>query len=610
MNKAQREVAEYLLDKEERIIKQLERQYKQALADVEMDIRIMLMDEQTPSRIHRVEYQKRLKAQIESTLENLHRNEYKTINQFLQDSYTDSFVGTMYDLHYQGVPVIVPIDQNAAVKAIQLDTQLSDRKIHPNANGEHVTLYESLGVDVDNLKETIRLEITRGLATNMQPEYIAQNIANLTKAPLSRAKTIARTESHRIQQASAQDARQKAISKGAKVVKQWDATMDGATRKAHRQLDGQIVEVDERFTYGDLKAMYPGDFGDPAQDCNCRCVAVQRATWALGEEELETLKQRAEAFGLGEDKAKKRKFAQFEKKYLKAAEEVERAGKLDEVLTSQQKKVIEKHIEDAPAAVRKLFEDNKERVLFADAQSKEHPHFSIYEGGITIDVQKAIEEGNVGSVFHEIGHNIDSNMHVDRTYMKASGKYGKNLQDGYSYAYQRNKFGKVLTADADNALKEYERGIIAQHKMVEAEAKEWYASPKTQSFFEAFEMTKEERKDALASWIKERVREMGIPQIPKTRKDLEEAFSGYIKNTLAEKARGEISDMFEATFKHVEYPFGCGHGREYWKQLESLQSSEAFAEMFCASVAKPESWEQIQKYFPNAVKVFWEMIGG
>lgn len=321
MNKAQREVAEYLLDKEERIIKQLERQFAQALEDVEMDIRIMLMDEQTPSRIHRVEYQKRLKAQIESTLENLHRNEYKTINQFLQDSYTDAFVGTMYDLHSQGVPIIAPIDQNAAVKAIQLDTQLSDRKIHPNANGEHVTLYESLGVDVDNLKEVIRQEITRGLATNMLPENIARNIANLTKAPLSRAKTIARTEAHRIQEASAQDARERAISRGARVVKQWDATMDGATREAHRRLDGQIVEVKEPFTYGTLTAMYPGDFGDPAQDCNCRCKAVQRAKWMLDEEELEEQKRRAEFFGLGEHDAKEQQFTEFEKKYLKATEE-------------------------------------------------------------------------------------------------------------------------------------------------------------------------------------------------------------------------------------------------------------------------------------------------
>lgn len=329
MNKAQREVAEFLLNKEERIIKQLERQYKKALSDVEMDIRIMLMDEQTPSRIHRVEYQKRLKSQIEATLENLHRNEYKTINQFLQDSYTDAFVGAMYDMHSQGVPVIVPIDANAAVKAIQLDTQLSDRKIHPNANGEHVTLYESLGVDVNNLKETIRLEITRGLATNMQPEYIAQNIANLTKAPLSRAKTIARTESHRIQQSSAQDARERAKARGADVYKQWDSTLDGATRKAHRELDGQIVPINEPFRYGSLKAMYPGDFGDPAQDCNCRCVAVQRARWALDEEELQTIKERAEFFGLGKDEVKKQQFAEFEKKFLHAAAEESKANVAD-----------------------------------------------------------------------------------------------------------------------------------------------------------------------------------------------------------------------------------------------------------------------------------------
>ena len=26
----------------------------------------------------------------------------------------------------------------------------------------------------------------------------------------------------------------------------------------------------------------PGDFGDPAEDCNCRCALLQRARWALG----------------------------------------------------------------------------------------------------------------------------------------------------------------------------------------------------------------------------------------------------------------------------------------------------------------------------------------
>lgn len=34
--------------------------------------------------------------------------------------------------------------------------------------------------------------------------------------------------------------------------------------------------------------MYPGGFGDPSEDCNCRCCLLQRAKWALSEEEYYT----------------------------------------------------------------------------------------------------------------------------------------------------------------------------------------------------------------------------------------------------------------------------------------------------------------------------------
>lgn len=61
--------------------------------------------------------------------------------------------------------------------------------------------------------------------------------------------------------------------------------------------------------------MYPGDFKRPEEDINCRCIALQRAKWALNESELETLKERAAFFGL--DKTKD--FNDFKTKYLKAA---------------------------------------------------------------------------------------------------------------------------------------------------------------------------------------------------------------------------------------------------------------------------------------------------
>lgn len=66
-----------------------------------------------------------------------------------------------------------------------------------------------------------------------------------------------------------------------------------------------------------MTAMFPGDFGKASEDCNCRCALLQRARWALTEEELETLKERAAYHGL--DKAKD--FEDYQQKYLKASEE-------------------------------------------------------------------------------------------------------------------------------------------------------------------------------------------------------------------------------------------------------------------------------------------------
>ncbi|MFR7716756.1 MAG: hypothetical protein ACLU09_10655 [Clostridium sp.] len=97
------------------------------------------------------------------------------------------------------------------------------------------------------------------------------------------------------------------------------STLDGNTRDLHRLLDGQIRDVDEPFEVGGLKADTPGMFGDPAEDCNCRCCLLQRARWALDDVELETLRKRAEYFGL--DKTKD--FEEYQTKYFKVSFQIE-----------------------------------------------------------------------------------------------------------------------------------------------------------------------------------------------------------------------------------------------------------------------------------------------
>jgi hypothetical protein len=118
---------------------------------------------------------------------------------------------------------------------------------------------------------------------------IARNIKNVSGVSMGRAKTIARTEGHRIQETSRSDAQHRAKNIGADVVKQWDSALDGKTRDTHRKLDGQIREIDDPFEVDGKKAMYPGEFGDPAEDCNCRCRSNTRARWALSATETKHL---------------------------------------------------------------------------------------------------------------------------------------------------------------------------------------------------------------------------------------------------------------------------------------------------------------------------------
>jgi SPP1 gp7 family putative phage head morphogenesis protein len=307
VKKYDKEVAQAQLNNEKAVLKRLEENYQDALDEINDRIAMLLgrADADMQHVIYQVEYQKALKKQIEAITEKLHSDEYSTIEQYLKECYTDAYVGTMYDISGQGIPVITPIDQTAVVRAVMTDSKISEG------------LYTALGVDTKALKIAISAEISRGIATGQSYAQIAKNLNGVANTKYSNAMRIVRTEGHRIQNASTFDAQQAAKAKGCNVVKQWDSTLDGKTRPTHRELDGQIREVEEYFEAAGKKAKYPGDFGDPAEDCNCRCTTLTRAKWALGEEELKTLQDRARFFGLDKTES----FEDYKKKYLKAAKD-------------------------------------------------------------------------------------------------------------------------------------------------------------------------------------------------------------------------------------------------------------------------------------------------
>lgn len=333
MNKWEKEVQQSLLDSEEAAIKELEKQYARALKDIndkvksfQADIDLLdqalsqdglddatkaLLQSQKRSKVYQQNYQKALKGQVSGVLDKLHGDNYATIDKYLKSCYETGYIGTMYDIAKQGVPIIAPIDQAAAVKAILTDSKIVEG------------YYNHLGVNYAKLKKTITQEISRGIASGLPYSDIARNINNVSSSGLYNAKRIARTEGHRIQQTSSRDAQYAAKKKGCDVVKQWDASLDGRTRDSHARVDGEIRELDEKFSNG---LMFPGDpSGRAAEVINCRCTSNTRAKWALDDGELQTLKERAEYFGL--DKTKN--FEEYREKYLTAADRMAAESKYD-----------------------------------------------------------------------------------------------------------------------------------------------------------------------------------------------------------------------------------------------------------------------------------------
>ena len=361
MNRRQKIIQQQFLDDEEEVIKRLETVYGQALKDIEKKAQ-ELQDEinrlgtmanhatdaeekakflsMQQSKIYQKQYQDAMKKQIGSILDGLHVEEFKTVSAYLTKCYEEGFIGTMFDLQGQGIPLCFPLDQEAMVRAVQLDSKISEG------------LYSRIGENVSDLKKKITAEVSRGIANGSSFHEVARQLRNhmigsydKVGGALYRSELIARTEGHRIQVQSAMDACYKAKEKGADVVKQWDATLDDSTRESHQAVDGEIRELDEPFSNG---LMFPGDpSGGAAEVCNCRCALLQRARWALDEDELKVLQDRASFYGL--DKADT--FDEYKKKYLKAAEHIERQGKFIPATT----------IEEAQEYAQRFVSPNKSR---------------------------------------------------------------------------------------------------------------------------------------------------------------------------------------------------------------------------------------------------------
>lgn len=425
MNNAQKQVTQAQLNREKQTIKELKQVYQKALKDCEKKISELSARtdmENLQSIIYQKQYQEALKAQLEGVLSNLQSNSYATVSDYLTKCYRDGYTGVMYDLQQTGIPIIMPIDQAAVVRAIQTDSKLSK------------SLYDKMGEDVTYLKKAVRAEVSRGIANGSTWNEVAGKLSrHMANTPFQKAYNnsirIARTEGHRIQVQSALDAQHVAKSKGADIVKQWDATLDGATREHHQMLDGQIREVDEPFEVANLKVEAPGMFGLASEDCNCRCCLLQRARWALDDEELETLRKRAEYFGLD----KTTDFEEYQTKYLGITQE-----DIDNIKNSVKIKKIE--LPSETDNIKGMSNETKQAICDAFDKVKEEYNVSIKNMEL-----ESLGNGNERVPFQYVPENIGGFLKY-RLVINTDYDFNGSL-DAFSARIMRNHNNGFLSSE-------------------------------------------------------------------------------------------------------------------------------------------------------------------
>lgn len=218
-------------------------------------------------------------------------------------------------------------------------------------------------------------------------------------------------------------------------------------------------------------------------------------------------------------------------------------------------------VANAPPIFGDVWNKYADDIAFGDVNYHGTAHYSLARRNVNInvdyDAKNSIYKSPYSTTFHELGHLFDHSA-------------GKEFYGSYftsvSGRYAEGAFSKSLRAEVSAYTK-------AVHTKLKEEAVAKGLKASSVSINEARRKIREE-----------------IYEVAKAK--------GY-------KATGDISDIFEGA-SSAKIKGTAGHGASYWKTHDV--STEAFAEMFSASISNPASLEQIKAYFPQSYNIFLEML--
>lgn len=607
MKAYEKEILEAQVKNEEWVIRQLKLLYNKASDDINEKIKALKAryeEEGLQSIIYQLDYQKALKTQIKGVLDVLYADEHTKISEYLNICYQEGFLSSMYSINKQGIPLILPMDQEQIINAIVHKSKISEG------------LYKKLGININDLKKRINVEVSRGIANNFSFSEIARNIKNTSNIDLNKSLRIARTEGHRIQGQAQMDACNKAKEKGADVVKQWDASLDSRTRPSHAMVDGEIRELDEKFSNG---LMFPGDpSGKASEVVNCRCAMNQRAKWALDEDELQTLQDRANYYGID----KTENFEDFKKKYLKAVES-------EKIIEEQIKSKDKLTLDNFPDAFKANAKKTKNAQLLSDyINSQENADPKVVELFSKLNDMENISSNGID---FDVGFGNKNAVTTWRSYSGGMTKAKITLQDltknNSLGAYQTNlhETGHLIDLYKRKNIRSGGDWFTNDYKdMIKKASSDMSDEVKT-----LFETTKKKYLD-----IEKKIKDSFDTQLSKLTTSYKQGgFSSYDAYSKAWKKLykerndiidiekrnlgiGMLEDIYDALSGGTYRDSGVikyGHGSKYYRTYEA-RINEIFANYMSLSVSRPDLVEMLKRDKPELVgmldKIVDEMLKG
>ncbi len=347
-------------------------------------------------------------------------------------------------------------------------------------------------------------------------------------------------------------------------------------------LDGKHFKISEMMPGKNAAPMHP--------NCRCSCSAYEDSEeyeqWldflANGGTTEQWNKQKTQP------KATKQKSTISKKqKSDKIIVEDIKLGELETAYGKKHSEAIRKHLRNAPEKARAIW--NKCADYFHCLDPKYRGNGAAYyprNDGVRLNISKAAKGTTYQTpyqvVFHEFGH------HADYVLNRLFGN--KDNLKAFTETYKDGIFGKTIKKEANAAIDDFAKTLVKQ--VNPDEIRKGFADWVRVGF-----MTEEEVEAEIA-------RELQKSKMP-DRQVVEGLFCQKIKDELTLMQRSDISDMFEPVMS-TGFPFGVGHGKNYWKNRDN--GKEGFAEMYSAMINNPESWEQIQRFFPESCKIFDEML--